>query len=91
MEERSEGLAARGAAGARQPRGVVSGKPGEVGEFESVQDGVRCRRAPCNAASLGQKTPVLITSKAPHPYQRIMVSYDEPGRAIVCLVSTVRF
>ncbi|WP_275416023.1 hypothetical protein [Streptomyces sioyaensis] len=34
--------------------------------------------------------PVLVTSKAPHPYQRIMVSYDERGRAIVCVVSTMR-
>ncbi|MGG7570665.1 hypothetical protein [Streptomyces sirii] len=31
------------------------------------------------------------TSKAPHPYQRIMVSYDEPGHPVVYTVSTVRF
>ncbi|SED87052.1 hypothetical protein SAMN05428945_6491 [Streptomyces sp. 2224.1] len=34
--------------------------------------------------------PVLITSKAPHPYQQITVSYGEPGHAIVHVVSTLR-
>ncbi|MFF8369310.1 hypothetical protein ACF05W_10760 [Streptomyces lydicus] len=30
-------------------------------------------------------------SKAPHPTQRIMVSYDEPGHPVVYTVSTVNF
>jgi len=45
---------------------------------------------PRNAASPAQKTPVPITSKAPHPHQRITVSYDEAGHAIVHVVSTER-
>ncbi|MEU5212445.1 hypothetical protein [Streptomyces sp. NPDC020742] len=32
-----------------------------------------------------------ITSKDPHPSQRIMVSYDEPGHPVVHTVSTVKF
>lgn len=47
-------------------------------------------RPPRNAASPGQKTPVLITSKAPHPYQQITVSYGKPGHAVVHVVSTLR-
>ncbi|MEU3991629.1 hypothetical protein AB0F24_25265 [Streptomyces platensis] len=49
-----------------------------------------CPRPLRNAVSPGQKTPALITSKAPHPYQQITVSYGKPGHAIVCVVSTVR-
>ncbi len=49
-----------------------------------------CPRPHRNAASQGQKTPALIMSKAPHPYRQITVSYDEPGRAIVHVVSTLR-
>lgn len=30
-----------------------------------------------------------MTSKAPLPYLRIMVSYHEPGGAIVCVISMV--
>ncbi|MGP8297825.1 hypothetical protein ACTPOK_07685 [Streptomyces inhibens] len=37
-----------------------------------------------------EDAPVLITGKAPHPYQRIMVSYGEPSHPVVCTVSTVR-
>lgn len=29
--------------------------------------------------------------RAPHPSQRIMVSYDEPGHPVVYTVSTVKF
>ncbi|MGY4972978.1 hypothetical protein ACWGCC_27830 [Streptomyces nigrescens] len=49
-----------------------------------------CPRPPRNAASPGQKAPALITSKAPHPYQQITVSYGKPGHAIVHVVSTLR-
>ncbi|MEU9503015.1 hypothetical protein [Streptomyces sp. NPDC048196] len=31
------------------------------------------------------------TSRGPHPSQRIMVSYDEPGHPVVYTVSTVKF
>ncbi|MFG2831299.1 hypothetical protein ACGFWI_28140 [Streptomyces sp. NPDC048434] len=31
------------------------------------------------------------SGQAPHPYQRIMVSYDEPGHPVVYTVSTVKF
>ncbi|MEU8913973.1 hypothetical protein [Streptomyces nigrescens] len=37
-----------------------------------------------------EDTPVVITSKAPHPYQRLMMSYDEPGHPVVHTISTVR-
>ncbi|MEV5126139.1 hypothetical protein AB0K49_25625 [Streptomyces decoyicus] len=31
------------------------------------------------------------TGQSPHPYQRIMVNYDEPGHPVVHTVSTVKF
>ena len=31
------------------------------------------------------------TDRAPHPSQRIMVNYDEPGHPVVYTVSTVKF
>ncbi|MFJ5801536.1 hypothetical protein [Streptomyces decoyicus] len=49
-----------------------------------------CPRLPRNAASPRQKAPALITSKAPHPYWQITVSYDKRGHAIVHVVSTLR-
>ncbi|MFI9050918.1 hypothetical protein [Streptomyces sp. NPDC053427] len=37
-----------------------------------------------------EDAPALITGKAPHPYQRTMVSDDEPGYPVVFIVSTAR-
>ncbi len=62
---------------------------GEV-RFESAQ-GVSELSAPTPQRRFSRpENPVLSTSKAPHPYQQITVSYDEPGRAIVHIVSTMR-
>ncbi|MEU3991694.1 hypothetical protein AB0F24_25610 [Streptomyces platensis] len=44
-----------------------------------------------NLATDGPWAGTTTTDRAPHPSQRIMVNYDEPGHPVVYTVSTVKF